>query len=144
MRSLFLFGLAACLGMSFHNFASADDHETGPHKGPVAEWGEEEYHLEVVADAKTGDVTVYVYGNHTDLHKARSRPIEAKTLVISLKTTNPATTVKLEAKPVKEDPEGKSSVFVGKSDAFKTEKKLVGSISGKVGGKPYTGDFKQK
>lgn len=64
--------------------------------------------------------------------------------MLSLKTTEPATTLKLVAKPAKDDPEGKSSVFVGKSDAFKSEKKLVGVISGKVGTKPYTGEFKQK
>lgn len=118
--------------------------EVGPHKGPVAEWGDEEYHLEVVADAKTGNVTVYVYGNHAEFDKAKFKPIDAKTIVLSLKTTDPATTVKLEAKPAKEDPEGKSSVFVGKNDAFKTDKKLVGTISGKLGTKPYSGDFKQK
>ncbi len=119
------------------------DGGTGPHKGPVVEWGEEEYHLEVVADAKTGDVTVYVYGNHDDLGKGKAKAIEAKMLTLSLKTPE-AKTVKLEAKPAKGDGEGKASVFVGKSDAFKTDKKLAGSVSGKVGTKPYTGEFKQK
>ena len=89
-------------------------------------------------------VVVYIYGNHSDLHKGKAKAIEAKTLTLSLKTTDPATTVKLEAKPTKEDPEGKASVFMAKNDAFKTDKKLVGSISGKLGTKPYTGDFKQK
>ena len=142
MRATFTTGLAVVVGLAFGGAARAD--EVGPHKGPVAEWGAEEYHLEVVADAKTGEVTVYVYGNDDDLHKGTAKPIDAKTLTLSLKTTEPATTVKFEAKPVKGDPDGKASVFVAKSDAFKTDKKLVGSISGKVGGKPYTGDFKQK
>jgi hypothetical protein len=137
-------GLAMFLGLTWNMAAFAAEEEVGPHKGPVAEWGEEEYHLEVVADAKTGDVVVYVYGNHSDLHKAKSKAIAVKTLTLSLKTTDPATAVKLEAKPVKGDAEGSSSMFVGKSDAFKTEKKLVGVISGKIGTKPYTGEFKQK
>lgn len=141
MRATFMAGLAA-VGLAFGGVVFA--HDVGPHKGPVAEWGQEEYHLEVVADAKTGEVTVYVYGDDDDLHKGTVRAIDAKTLTLSLKTTEPATTVKLEAKPAKGDPDGKASVFVVKSDAFKTDKKLVGSISGKVAGKPYTGDFKQK
>lgn len=143
MRTVFGLGLAVVVGLAFGGMSRAED-EVGPHKGPVAEWGDEEYHLEVVADAKTGDVTVYVYGNHDDLHKGKAKAIDAKTLTLSLKTTDPATTVKLEAKPAKDDPQSKSSVFVAKNDAFKTDKKLVGTISGKVGTKPYSGDFKQK
>ena len=142
MRAMFMAGLAVVVGVAFGGAARAQ--EVGPHKGPVAEWGEEEYHLEVVADAKTGDVTVYVYGGHAEFEKGKTKAIDAKTITLSLKTTDPATTIKLEAKPAKGDPEGKSTVFVGKSDAFKTDKKLTGSISGKVGNKPYTGDFKQK
>ncbi|AMV28709.1 hypothetical protein VT84_30165 [Gemmata sp. SH-PL17] len=143
MRTVLAMGLATIIGFGFGGAVRAED-EVGPHKGPVAEWGDEEYHLEVVADAKTGDVTVYVYGNHSDLHKGRAKAIEAKSLVLALKTTDPATTVKLEAKPAKDDPQGKSSVFVAKNDAFKTDKKLAGTISGKLGTKPYSGDFKQK
>ncbi len=143
MRTMFSMALAAVIALAFGGVGRAD--EVGPHKGPVAEWGEEEYHLEVVADAKTGEVVVYVYsGDHEELKKGKTKPIDAKTINLSLKTTEPATTLKLEAKPSKDDPEGKSSVFVGKHDAFKSEKKLVGVVSGKVGTKPYTGEFKQK
>jgi hypothetical protein len=143
MRTIFTMGLAMVFGLAFGGVSRAEE-EVGPHKGPVAEWGEEEYHLEVVADAKTGDVIVYVYGDHGALHKGTAKPIAAKTITLSLKTTSPATTIKLEAKPAKGDAEGSSSMFVGKSDAFKSEKKLVGTISGKLGTKPYTGEFKQK
>lgn len=139
MRALLAVALLAGVSM-----AREDDDHLGPHKGPVAEWGEEEYHLEVVADRKTGDVTVYVYGDHKDLHKGKAAAIDSKSLILSLKTTNPATTVKLEPKPTKDDPSGRSSVFVGKNAAFKTDKKLTGTVGGKVGSKPYTGDFKEK
>jgi hypothetical protein len=142
MRAMFLMGLAVFVGLAFGGAGRAE--EVGPHKGPVAEWGEEEYHLEVVADAKTGEVTIYVYGDHAALHKGTAKAIEAKTLTLSLKTSDPAVTVKLEAKPAKDDPKGKSSVFVGKNDAFKTDKKLAGTIAGKIGTKPYSGDFKAK
>lgn len=143
MRAMFLMGLAMFVGLAFGGVSRAEE-EVGPHKGPVAEWGEEEYHLEVVADAKTGEVTVYVYGDHKALHKGTAAAIDAKTLTLSLKSSDPAVTVKLEAKPAKDDPKGKSSVFVGKNDAFKSEKKISGTIAGKLGTKPYSGDFKAK
>lgn len=136
---LALFGL---LGGLTANAAVLDDH-TGPHKGIVVEWGDEEYHPEIVIDAKTGTVTVYVYGNHDDLHKAKLKAIDSKTLNLSLKT-NPAVTLKLEPSPEKDDPKGKSSRFTAKDDVLKKEMKWEGSISGKVGTKPYSGDFKQK
>jgi hypothetical protein len=116
--------------------------EIGPHKMPVAEWGDEQYHLEVIPDAKTGTVTVYVYGNHADLDKAKKKPIDAKSLVVAFK--NPSVVVKLTPAPEKGEPKGWASKFVGKSDALGKLGKLEGTISGKIGTKPYTGDFKQK
>lgn len=138
MRVLFAAALFAGLGTS----AVALAQETGPHKMPVAVWGDEEYHLEVVPDGKAGTVTVYVYGGHDDLHKGKTKPIEAKSLTVAFK--NPAATVKLEPAPEKNDPKGKSSKFVGKSDAVGKLGKVEGTVSGKVGTKPYSGDFKQK
>ena len=138
MRTMFAVALVA--GLS----AAALAEEVGPNKGPVAEWGEEEYHLEILPDAKTGAVTVYVYGNHDDLHKGKKKAIDAKGLTLVLKSTDPNTTVKLEPAPEKDDPKGASTKFTGKSDAFKKEMKISGTVSGKVGTKPYSGDFKQK
>ena len=117
--------------------------EVGPNKGPVAVWGDEEYHLEVLPDAKTGTVTVYVFGSHDDLHKAKKKAIECKSLTLVFKT-NPAITMKLDAVAEKDDPAGKATKFVGTSDMLDKLGKLNGTISGKVGTKPYTGDFKQK
>jgi hypothetical protein len=61
-----------------------------------------------------------------------------------IKNTSPATSVKLEPAPEKDDPKGSSTKFTGKNDVFKQERKWEGTISGKVGTKPYSGDFKQK
>jgi len=115
----------------------------GPHKGAVAVWGEEYFHLEVVPDPKAGTVTVYVYGDDDDLHKGKFQPIDAQSLVMTVKADK-AVTLKLEPKPAKDDPAGKASVFVGKHDVFAKGVKLEGTVSGKTGGKPYSGDFKQK
>lgn len=141
MRTMFGLALLGLLGGAATQTARAD-HE-GPHKGIVVEWGDEELHPEIVVDPKAGTVTVYVYGNHDDLHKKKLKAIDAKTLTLVLKTT-PATTVKLDAAPEKDDPKGSSTKFTATNDVFKKAVKWEGTISGKVGTKPYSGDFKQK
>ena len=138
MRTMFGVALAAAVGV--FSAAARADHE-GPHKGIVVEWGEEEYHVELVTDAKAGTVTAYVYGDEKDLGKGKTKPIDSKTLTLK---TSPATTLKLEPAPEKDDPTGKSSKFTGKNDVFTKGGKLEGTVSGKVGDKPYTGTFKQK
>ena len=140
--SMWLGALTVTAGLLFGGAARADEH-VGPHKGPVVEWGNEEYHLEVVPDAKAGTVTVYVYGDHDSLDKGKAMAIDAKSLVLTIKATKPVT-IKLDAKPAAGDPAGKASVFVGKHDVFASGMKLQGTVSGKVGTKPYSGDFKQK
>ena len=142
MRTMFGLALVGLIGGLSTQAARADHHE-GPHKGILVEWGEEEYHPEIVVDKKTGDVTVWVYGTHDDLHKKKLKAIDSKSLTIVLKTT-PPTTVKLEPSPEKGDPKGSSTKFTGKNDVFKMDAKWEGTISGKVGTKPYSGEFKQK
>lgn len=141
MKALMVLGAICAFGF-FADRIRAEDHEVGPHKGYIAEWGEEEYHVEIVVDRKTGDVTVYVYGNHKEFDAKKMKAIDSKSLTLTIKGDKPLT-VKLEPKPEKDDPMGSSTKFVGKDDALKTDNKLSGSISGKVGTKPYTGDFKQ-
>lgn len=147
MRTMFGLALIGLLGGLSAGAAKADDH-VGPHKGVVVEWGEEEYHPEIVVDGKAGTVTVYIYGTHDDLHKKKLKAIDSKSLTLVLKTT-PATTVKLEPAPAddkerKDDPKGMSTKFTAKHDVFTKDMKWEGTISGKVGTKPYSGDFKQK
>lgn len=142
MKTMFGLALIGLLGGLPANATMRDDH-AGPHKGIVVEWGEEEYHPEIVVDQKAGTVTVYVYGTHDDLHKKKLKAIDSKSLTLVLKTT-PATTVKLEPAPEKDDPKGSSTKFTGKHNVFTKDMKWEGTISGKVGTKPYSGDFKQK
>jgi hypothetical protein len=138
-----MFGLALAALVGWLTAGMARAHEEGPHKGIVVEWGDEEYHAEIVIDAKAGSATVYIYGDDKDLHKGKVKPIDSKSLTLALKT-NPAVTVKLEAAPEKDDPKGLSSKYVGKNDIFTKEMKWAGTLSAKIGTKPYTGDFKQK
>lgn len=115
-----------------------DDHpEEGPHKGLLVEWGEEEYHAEFTADRAKGDVTVYILGKDA----RTATPIKADKIQLSLK--DPAVQIDLTASPQQGDPAGSSSRFVGKLSDSTAGKKLSGTISGAVNGKPYAGDFKE-
>lgn len=116
-----------------------DHPETGPHKGVLAEWGEEEYHVEIVIDNKTKEATVYIL----DGEAKKAKPIDVKEVTLTLKQ-KPAVTVKLKSKPDKDDPTGKSSRFVGTDDAFAKHQDFEGTVSAKIGTKPYSGDFKAK
>lgn len=141
MTKRFWLALAVTAIIAFNG--TVRGHEVGPHKGPIADWGDEEYHVEIVPDAKEGTVTVYIYGNHKDLDAGKTKPIDSKAIALTIKADK-AVTIKLDPKPSKDDPSGTSSVFVGKHDIFKKEMKLTGTVSGKVGTKNYSGDFKQK
>lgn len=111
----------------------------GPHKGALAEWGEEEYHIEFTVDHKTKEATVYVL----DGSAKKAKPIDAKTLTLTLKL-QPPVTVSLAAQAQDGDPAGQASRFVGKHDALGKVMEFTGTISGSVGGKPYSGDFKEE
>ena len=141
-RNVYGLVVAAGFGLLAVVTAGVQAQEVGPHKMPVAEWGDEEYHVEVIPDAKAGTVTLLVYGDHEDLHKAKRKAIDAKSISVAFK--NPALTVKAAPSPDKGDPAGKSSRFVGKADGLDKLGKLEGTVSGKVGSKVYSGDFKQK
>ncbi len=108
----------------------------GPSGGPLVEWGEEEYHLEIVIDHTTGQATVTVL----DESATKAVPLDAKSITVSVKDTPPVK-VTLDANPQDADPKGQSSRFAGKSDALKTPKEIEGSVSGTAGGKNYSGGF---
>lgn len=113
--------------------------EGGPSGGVLATWGDDEHHAELVTDHTTGEATVFLL----DGSATKVTPIDAKTLTLSLKET-PVVVVTLEAKPQDGDPPGHSSRYVGRHDVLKKMKEFSGSITGKAGGKSYTGDFAQK
>ncbi len=136
LRAMFGFGLSLLVGL-LPQTAYAD--HKGPHGGIVVEWGEEELHPEIVVDHIGGKVMVFVYGDHSDLHKKKRKAIEAKSITLQLKDSSPLT---LTATPEKGDPKGASSKFIATSEILKKTGKLEGTLSGKVGAKQYSGDFK--
>ena len=113
---------------------------TGPVRGgAIGEWGEEDYHLEVVPDRAAGTITAYVL----DGTVTKVTAVSAKTLTLSL-TATPPVTIPLEPKPQDGDEAGRSSRFVGTHDALKKPDLFSGSVSGEVDGKKYTGEFREK
>lgn len=133
-------GVALLTGNSSVRAQEKHEHPSaGPHKGVLAEWGEEEYHVEITFDNKNKLAVIYIL----DGSAKKAKPITSKEVILTLKQ-KPSVTVKLVADPEKTDPQGSSSRFVGKHDAFGKHQDFEGTVSGKVGNKPYSGDFKAK
>ena len=84
-----------------------EHHEHGPHDGHVLELGAHEYHAEVVMDAATKKVTVYLYGHEL----TESHAIDAQEITLTLEHDGKEMPVTLTAAPQEGDPEGKSSRF---------------------------------
>lgn len=138
--ALMALALASLLGSG--KASAQDKHEhpaTGPHKGALAEWGEEEYHVEVTFDHKNKTAVIYIL----DGSAKKAKPIAAREIVLTIKG-KPPVTLKVLAAPDKDDPQGSSSRFAGKHDLFGKHQDFEGTVSGKVGNKPYSGDFKAK
>lgn len=118
----------------------AHEHPTvGPAGGAIVEWGDDEYHLEFIADRAAGTAAVYVL----DQTAKQVTAVSAKSLTLSL-DASPPVVVPLTPKPQDGDPTGRSSRFVGTHDALKKDGQFTGSVSGEVDGKKYTGDFKER
>jgi hypothetical protein len=112
----------------------------GPHGGALAEWGEEEYHVEFTVDHGKKQATVYVL----DGSGKKAAPIPVETLSLVIRNVQPPASVTLKADPQQDDPKGTSSRFVGQHDILAQEVEFKGEVSGKVGDKAYAGDFKEK
>jgi hypothetical protein len=110
----------------------------GPHGGPLAEWGNEEYHAEFTVDHKTKSVRVHILG--PDAKKPTA--IKADKVVLSVK--KPAFRVELKPERQKDDPEGAASVFAAHDDRFGGEQEFEGTLSAEFGGKRYAGDFQEE
>jgi hypothetical protein len=115
-------------------------HEEGPHGGHLVELGEEEYHAEVVLDAKTSNITLYIL----DSTAKKAAPIDAKEVKLELTIGGQPKSFAAKAVPDKDDPAGKSSRFEIGENAdvkanIKDEEDLKGSVTATIGGKTYTG-----
>jgi hypothetical protein len=127
--------------------AKADDdhsHGNGPHGGTVADWKEQgtdedgKYHVEFTVDHKKQEATVHVLKGDAKT----PAPVDAGRLLLKIKS--PPFEVELKPRPQDKDPSGQSSRFAGKHEKLGKEQEFEGTITGKVGGKTFTGDFKEE
>lgn len=117
-----------------------DHHDKGPHGGPIAEWGDEKYHVEITVDHGKKTATAYIL----DGSVKKASPIAAESIKVTFTSFKPAVQIVLKADPVKGDPKGSSSRFVGMHEKLAEKVKLKGQVSGKVGDLPYAGQFEEK
>jgi hypothetical protein len=146
--------LSGCGGQSseFHQAtkgvavkAPPHEHEHGPHGGHLVELGEEEYHAEVVFDAKTARLTIYLL----DSTAKQAAPIDSKDVSLKLAIDGKSEGFHLPAVPDAGDPQGKASRFELAGDAdikahIKDEEDLKGTVSVKIGDKSFSGDIKHE
>lgn len=113
----------------------------GPHDGPLAEWGKNEFHAEFTVDHASKQVVVYILDG-----KARKAPVidraKISNVTISIKNVTPILYVELKHDVQKSGDLG--IAFVGTNEQFSKSVAYLGTISGKINGKPYSGEFSHK
>lgn len=120
-----------------HDDEKGHSHGEGPHDGTIADWGGGKYHVEFTVNHDKKEATVYILGDDAK----SAAPVDAKELTLTIK--EPSLTTTLKAVPEDNDPKGRSSRFVGNHDGLGVVREYEGSITGKVGDTPYTGNFKE-
>lgn len=120
----------------------ADHHhdEHGPHGGHLIELGNHEYHAEIVFDAETKKITVYILGAEPDEPYA----IAQSEVTFNLMYDETSEQLKLAAAPQEGDAEGKSSRFEladhpTVAEHVEDEEDLEGRLSVVIDDTPYSG-----
>jgi hypothetical protein len=123
--------------------AKEHDHdEFGPHGGPLAEWGKEEYHAEFIVDAGKKQVTIFVLDG-----TAKAAPkVDADKITVELTIISVKPPVKVDLKHDKSASGDKLGIaFTGNNDLFEKPEGLRVNIRGKVDGKEgYSDDVTYK
>jgi hypothetical protein len=122
-----------------------DDHAhgKGPNGGVVFDLGK--YHAEFTVDHPAKEATVlFVTGDDSD---AKPLPVAAEEFTLTTKETKtkdgkvvPPMTVKLVPKDAKD---GKAARFVGADPGIGNVADFEGTVTGKIDGKPASGEFKE-
>ena len=110
--------------------------EHGPNGGHVVVLGDHAFHAELVFDADTRNVTVYLLEHDM----ATATPVADATMSLNLEGAEP---VAFESAPADGDPEGQSSQFTLSGDklpeSVHDEEDLHGSLVLTVGGQDHSG-----
>jgi hypothetical protein len=121
---------------------AAPAHVHGPHGGHLIELGNEEYHAELVFDAKSRKTTIYIL----DGAAKGPHPIDATEIELHLEADGGEVELMLQAAPEAADGEGKSSRFELAADqlpeSIKDEEDFAGHLLLEIDGKSFSGDIK--
>jgi hypothetical protein len=122
-----------------HDHDHGHSHELGPHGGVLAEWGEGNFHVELVVNHRRQQATVFVLGSDAKTRTA-VHPTDGKLLLTIFK---PRFQIEMAPQPQGGDAAGSASRFVGQHESLATEQEFSGTISAEVDGVPYAGDFQE-
>lgn len=115
----------------------------GPHHGHLIELGQEEYHAELVHDAATKTVTIYLL----DGSASKPVPISEPDVIVNMVVEGTPIQAKLTASPQEGDPAGQASRFSISDEKLLESleaERASGRLNVTIGGKPYTGEIKHQ
>lgn len=153
-RSLLAYGAACLLALTgcgsqddYQDYSNAektpDAHahpEHGPNGGHLIELGKHEYHAEVVMDAKTRAISIYMFGHDLD----EKLPIPAEEIVLELEDGEEEIMLTLVPDPLEGETEG-ASRFTVKGDEVPESlddiEKLHGHFHVDIKDKEYVGEL---
>lgn len=119
----------------------AKEHEhqgEGPHHGILVEWGEDQYHAEVVFNHADKEVVVYLLDGEAKAAPTLE-PAKISNITVNINNVTPPFAIELAYDSKKSNAKGMA--FEGRDDRLAKATTIQGSVSGKVAGTPFTGDF---
>lgn len=137
-----VFLAAVLFVLSFSASAQADDEHGHPTKGPrggaLVELGEEEFHAEVLHDHDAHTVTIYLL----DGTGRRAVGIDAREVLVNIRSGRKAKQFKIAAAPMRGDRPGFTTRFGAKSEELchlLDEHEADARLTVRIAGRGYTG-----
>lgn len=117
---------------------SAGDSEEGPHGGLLLEWGDGEYHTEVVLQPASRSLLVYLLDGE-GRKAARVNANKITQVLATLTHVSPPLSLTLKHDPNRSDSNGLA--FVASHDSLGQLETLKGNLSGTIENVKYSADF---
>jgi hypothetical protein len=114
--------------------------EEGPHGGIIVEWGDGEYHAEVVLQSASSSLLVYLLDSE-GRKAAKVKPIKVTQVLATLTHVTPPLSLELKHDPNRSDSNGLA--FVATHESLSHMETLKGNLSGTIENVKFSADFKQ-
>ena len=120
--------------------------DKGPRGGSLADWGEDEYHVEYTVDTASKSAVVYICNGELVANKVVDGINVAADKITDVKLAVVDPKLEIDLKHDAKRSIGKAIAFSGTNAAFGDAKAAAfkGTVSGKVDGKPVVGEFPLK